>query len=91
MKREEYRKYCEETPGLPLFMQAWWMDAVCAGKGWEVIAGMPCLVRERVGMRFVVMPQETQIGGRLMPVEGRRSKVKGGGDEQKLKVEGEIA
>ena len=89
--REEYRKYCEETPGLPLFMQAWWMDAVCAGKGWEVIAGMPCLVRERVGMRFVVMPQETQIGGRLMPVEGRRSKVKGGGDEQKLKVEGEIA
>lgn len=70
MKREEYRKYCEETPGLPLFMQAWWMDAVCAGKGWEVIAGMPCLVRERVGMRFVVMPQETQIGGRFVKVKG---------------------
>lgn len=40
------------------------MDAVCVGKRWEVIAGMPCLVRERVGMRFVVMPQQTQIGGR---------------------------
>lgn len=42
------------------------MDAVCVGKRWEVIAGMPCLVRERVGMRFVVMPQQTQIGGRWM-------------------------
>ena len=40
------------------------MDAVCAGKRWEVIAGMPCLVRERCGLRYVVMPQETQIGGK---------------------------
>ena len=73
----EYRKYCEETPGLPLFMQAWWMDAVCAGKRWEVIAGMPCLVRERLGMRYVVMPQETQIGGYFVPVKSQKSKVKG--------------
>ena len=45
------------------------MDAVCVGKHWEVIAGMPCLVRERVGMRFVVMPQQTQIGGRWLQDE----------------------
>ena len=45
------------------------MDAVCVGKRWEVIAGMPCLVRERVGMRFVVMPQQTQIGGYFVPVK----------------------
>ena len=77
MKREEYRKYCEETPGLPLFMQAWWMDAVCTGKRWEVIAGMPCLVRERLGMRYVVMPQETQIGGLWIPVKGEGLTVKG--------------
>ena len=64
MTKEEYRTYCEKTEGLPLFMQAWWMDAVCAGKRWEVIAGMPCLVRERCGLRYVVMPQETQIGGK---------------------------
>ena len=69
----DYRAYCREMPDLPLFMQDWWMDAVCVGKRWEVIAGMPCLVRERVGMRFVVMPQQTQIGGRwLSSAESRR-------------------
>lgn len=44
-------------------MQDWWMDAVCVGKQWEVIAGMPCLVRRRMGLRYVLMPQQTQIGG----------------------------
>ena len=64
MTKQDYHAYCLNTPDLPLFMQDWWMDAVCVGKQWEVIAGMPCLVRERVGLRFVVMPQQTQIGGR---------------------------
>ena len=59
----DYHTYCLESPDMPLFMRDWWMDAVCVGKHWELIAGMPCLLRERVGMRFVVMPQQTQIGG----------------------------
>ena len=49
------------------------MDAVCVRKRWELIAGMPCLVRERVGMRFVVMPQQTQIGGYFVPVKSQKS------------------
>lgn len=61
--RTEYHAYCQSTPQLPIFMQDWWMDAVCVGKHWEVIAGMPCLVRQRMGMRYIVMPQQTQIGG----------------------------
>ena len=68
----DYHTYCLETPDLPLFMRDWWMDAVCVGKHWELIAGMPCLMRERVGMRFVVMPQQTQIGGRWLQGEGCR-------------------
>ena len=63
MTKDAYRTYCVEKPDMPLFMRDWWMDAVCIGKEWEVIAGMPCLVRKRLGMQFVLMPQETQIGG----------------------------
>ena len=72
-------------PDLPLFMQDWWMDAVCVGKRWEVIAGMPCLVRERVGMRFVVMPQQTQIGGYFVPVKSQKSTRSDRPEERKVK------
>ncbi len=40
------------------------MDAVCAGKEWqEILPDMPCLLRKRWWMRYIVMPQMTQIGG----------------------------
>jgi len=48
----------------PIFMESWWMDAVCAGKHWEeILPDMPCLVRDKWWMRWVSMPQQTQIGG----------------------------
>ena len=47
----------------PLFLHDWWMDAVCVGKHWQRVEGMPCLLRQRWGTRFIVMPQQTQIGG----------------------------
>lgn len=56
--------------GLPIFMQDWWLDAVCIGKDWNAIqlpsgAMIPYLARKRWGMRFSLMPQHTQIGGCL--------------------------
>lgn len=84
-KRELYREFCKQALQLPVFMQDWWMDAVCAGKHWDVllcvktdegyrlsegedkvediVAVLPYLLRERMWMRYVVMPQQTQIGG----------------------------
>jgi hypothetical protein len=54
-------------------MQDWWMDAVCAGKEWDVLlshdangdirAAMPYLLCKRKWIRYVLMPQMTQIGG----------------------------
>ena len=54
-------------------MTDWWMDAVCAGKQWdvlmiqgeqgEILAAMPYLLRKRAWMKYIVMPQQTQIGG----------------------------
>ena len=54
-------------------MQPWWMEAVCAGKQWdvllveneqgEILGAMPYLIRKRLWMRYVIMPQQTQVGG----------------------------
>lgn len=71
--KERYVQFCHSTPELPIFMQPWWMDAVCAGKQWDVMlyegqdgnicAVMPYLLRQRTWMQYIIMPQMTQIGG----------------------------
>lgn len=62
--KDSYRAYCQ-CHDVPLFAQDWWLDAVCIGKEWDVIEGrdwyMPILLRKRLGMRFVLMPQQTQL------------------------------
>ncbi len=73
-------RYCEWAPSqpqLPIYMQPWWMDAVCAGKEWDamlwvdenedIVAAMPFLIRRRLGIRYILMPQQTQIGGIYLP------------------------
>lgn len=71
--KQIYTALCQSDPSIPLFLTDWWMDAVCAGKQWDVLldldadskprAAMPFLIRERLHMRYIVMPQMTQIGG----------------------------
>ena len=71
--KELYREFCKNNSQLPLFMTDWWMDAVCAGKQWDVLlsfneqgaiqAAMPYLLRKRLWMKYIIMPQQTQIGG----------------------------
>lgn len=80
--KEIYTIWVQSQNELPVFMQPWWMDAVCAGKQWDVLlsldpnspnnetdempivrAAMPYMLRKRLGMRFIIMPQLTQIGG----------------------------
>ena len=81
--KELYSEFCLNQADMPLFMQLWWMDSVCAGKQWEVLlwdenvedvsgegvevsgiaAAMPYLYRKRLWMRYILMPQQTQLGG----------------------------
>lgn len=85
--KEKYKIFCEAESNMPIFMQWWWLDAVCAGKQWDVfiweeeategaeiisegektsckvIAAMPYLLRKRSFIKYVLMPQQTQIGG----------------------------
>lgn len=35
--KELYAAFCNRHPDMPIMMQPWWMDAVCAGKQWDVM------------------------------------------------------
>ncbi len=71
--KELYATLCQEANDIPLFMQHWWLEGVCAGKHWDVLltlddkgeikAALPYLIGRRLGMRYIIMPQQTQIGG----------------------------
>lgn len=73
--KETYKILCEtEGAAIPLFLQYWWMEAVCKGKHWDVAlvknsengkidAALPYLLGSRFGLRFVLQPQLTQFNG----------------------------
>jgi hypothetical protein len=71
--KEKYRRLCNEKP-IPLFMQAWWLDAVTMpeGKQWEVllaeengkiVAAMPYHLLRKWGFKIIIQPQLTQYTG----------------------------
>lgn len=72
-RKERYRQLCEtESAQVPLFLQHWWMELVCAGKQWDVllserggrIAGaLPYLYGRKCGLRYVLPPELTPTSG----------------------------
>ena len=70
--KERYTEWAEQQDFLPIFMMPWCLEAVCAGKQWDVIlvendgqimGALPYLLRKRAWYKYIIMPQETQIGG----------------------------
>lgn len=69
--KELFSEWTKTQERLPLFMQPWWMDAVCAGRQWDVVlvenpnilAAMPYMLCKKWWMTWITMPQQTQIGG----------------------------
>lgn len=71
--KERYIEWAAKQEYVPVFMMPWWLDAVCAGKEWdvllaedeqgEIIGVMPYLLRKRAWMKYIIMPQQTQTGG----------------------------
>lgn len=67
----EYRKLCEDEPSIPLFSQAWWLDAVAEGKwnvalvkaGDEIMASMPYVTSTKYQKNFITQPALTQTLG----------------------------
>ena len=71
--KQRYKTFCDEHPEIPLFMQAWWLDAVCVeDKDWNVlfceenqkITGvMPYHLLKKCGFNLILQPQLTQYNG----------------------------
>ena len=71
--KERYTEWAAKQEYIPVSMMPWWMDAVCAGKEWDVLlaedeeghilGAMPYLLRKRAWYKYIIMPQQTHVGG----------------------------
>lgn len=71
-ERAAYRELCSTEVSLPLFLQAWWLDATCGEDGWDVVvarkgtdihAALPFRRRKVRGFRILSQPKLTQFLG----------------------------
>jgi len=79
--RDRYRTFCESEFSIPLFSQAWWLDALAGvdhwdvalvEKGGQIVASMPYVIRKRFGKRFIGQPVLTQsLGPWLRDLPGK--------------------
>lgn len=69
--RDIYRETCETEESIPLFSQAWWLDAV-GGDDWDavlvyekerVVGALPFFLRQRWGFTLLTQPKLTQSLG----------------------------
>lgn len=82
--KEKFRMFCKAESSLPIFCQAWWLDAT-VGDGWdvcvvekggEIVATMPYVIRKKYGMNVLTQPVLTQfLGPWLKPSRAKYSKM----------------
>jgi len=81
--KKKYRQFCEQESTIPIFSQAWWLDAVAGDdwgvclveKGGEILASMPYVFRKRFGLTVLTQPKLTQtLGPWLKPSSAKYSK-----------------
>ncbi len=81
--KEEYKKICEQHSGLPLFLQHWWLNEVCAD--WDVaivhngdaVAGVwPYNIEKKAGVTIIRTPVLTPYIGPYVfyPADLKKSK-----------------
>ena len=72
--KQRYTELCAQRSDIPLFMQAWWLDAVCMpeNKVWDVllceengkiVGAMPYHLLKKWGFKIILQPQLTQYSG----------------------------
>ena len=78
--REAYALFCASVPDLPLFMQPWYLDAVCEEGAWEVVivekggrvvAALPYFIKQKWKWRYVAMPPLARMLGPIVLPELR--------------------
>lgn len=76
-RQEKYRAFAEQAPDLPLFLQPWFLDAVCAGGSWDaslvekggrIVAALPWFLKRKFGLSYISMPPLCKfLGPYLLP------------------------
>lgn len=71
--KERYIEWANAQEYVPISMMPWWLDAVCAGRDWDVLlaededgkicGAMPYLLRQRLWSKSIVMPPLSPVGG----------------------------
>lgn len=81
--KETYRQFCKKAEDLPVFAQAWYLDAVCEGGDWEVIliekggeiaATLPYFLKRKGPIHYVTMPHLTKFLGPYILPKYRQTK-----------------
>lgn len=82
-KKDRYRALCNQEDSIPLFSQAWWLDAV-AEDAWDVClvtkgdmvhASMPYMVKKKFGQTVISQPPLTQtLGPWIRPTTSKYAK-----------------
>lgn len=71
-ERSTYASFCQNTSGLPLCCQPWYLDSVCTDGEWhavtllrddQAVAAWPYFLKQRFGLRYVTMPHFTKYMG----------------------------
>lgn len=66
---EVYRDFCLKEKSIPIFSQAWWLDAVVGNDKWDValakvdgkiVAALPYVVKSKFGLKILSQPKLTQ-------------------------------
>lgn len=70
--KKTYRECCKLHPSIPLFNQAWWLDAVCGDDNWNVVlaeknesvvGALPFIQLKKGWFKIISMPALTQTMG----------------------------
>ena len=82
--KEKYKALCAQEPTIPLFSQAWWLDATAGDGNWdvalveengEIVASMPYTIKKKWGFTIISQPILTQtLGPWLRPSDAKYSR-----------------
>jgi len=70
--KEKYIEFCKKEKNIPIFSQAWWLDAVCGYNNWDIVviekggtifATMPYVMNKKFGFQYIGNPILTQTLG----------------------------
>lgn len=80
----KYREFCDHEPSVPLFSQAWWLDAVAGRENWnavlvyrenEVVGALPYVIKRVLGNTLLAQPKLTQsLGPWVRPSQAKYAK-----------------